>query len=241
MKLEGKNAIVEALNANSKINKVFILKTLKDDFTNKIIKQLSQKNIPFYLVEKEVLEKESKTAHHQGFIGFMDDYRYASIDDMLTKAKALEEDLFLVILDGIEDPHNLGSIIRSAECAGVHGVIIPKNNACSVNETVIRTSAGSVNHMLVAQVTNINQTIRDLKQQNVFCYALEANGNLIYDTNLTGDIALIVGSEGYGVSKRTKELSDQVVSLPMFGKVNSLNASVASAIGIYEALKQRKF
>ena len=123
----------------------------------------------------------------------------------------------------------------------MHGVIIPKNNACQVNETVIRTSAGSVNHMLVAQVTNINNTIKYLKERGVFCYALEANGNLIYKSNLKGKIALVVGSEGFGVSRLTKELCDEVVSLPMMGKVNSLNASVAGALGIYEVLKQRKF
>ena len=241
MKLEGKNALSEALKSNVKINRVFILKGSSDEFTNNIINELNKKDIPFYFVEKDVLDKESKTSHHQGFIGFMDDYNYASVEDMLNKANQKNEDVFLIILDGIEDPHNLGSIIRTAECAGVHGVIIPKNSACPVTETVIRTSAGSITHMLVAQVTNINQTIRDLKQKNVFCYALEANGSLIYKSNLKGHIALVVGSEGYGVSKLTKELCDEVVSLPMFGKVNSLNASVAAGLGIYEALKQRKY
>jgi 23S rRNA (guanosine2251-2'-O)-methyltransferase len=193
------------------------------------------------LVEKHILDNQSKTGHHQGFIGIMPEYKYASVDDILNKANTLNEEVFILILDKIVDPHNLGSIIRTAECAGVHGVIFPKNNACEVNETVIRTSAGSVNHMLISKVTNINNTIRELKQKQIFCYALEANGNLIYKSNLKGNLALVVGSEGSGVSKLTKELCDDVVSLPMIGKVNSLNASVASAIGVYEALKQRKF
>lgn len=240
MKLEGKNALLEALNTNIKINKVLLLNK-KDEFSEKVVTLLNSKKIPFSYVEKTVLDNESKTGHHQGVIGFMDDYNYAQVEDILNKAQENNEDLFVLILDGIEDPHNLGSIIRTAECAGVHGVIIPKNNAAQVTETVVRTSAGSVHHMLVAQVTNINQTIKLLKQKNVFCYAMEANGTLIYKSNLKGDIALVVGSEGYGVSKLTKELCDEVVSLPMLGKVNSLNASVAAGLGIYEALKQRKF
>ena len=241
MKIEGKNAIYEALNANLTINKALILQAVKDEFTAKIIDLLNKKNIPVEFVNKQILDKESKTGHHQGFIGFMDDYKYAEVSDILNKANVKNEDAFIIILDGIEDPHNLGSIVRTAECAGVHGVIIPKNNACQVNETVIRTSAGSVNHMLVSQVTNINSTIKYLKEKNVFCYALEAEGELIYKTNLKGKIALVVGSEGYGVSRLTKELCDLTVSLPMMGKVNSLNASVAAGLGIYEALKQRKF
>ena len=240
MKLEGKNAVLEALNGNVKVNKVLLIKDIKDNFQQKVITILKQKSIPYYFVEKEILDKESETSHHQGVIGFMKDYEYASIEDIIFLANEKNEDLFLVILDGIEDPHNLGSIIRTAEGADVHGVVIPKNNAAKVNETVIRTSGGSVNHMLVAQVTNVNQTIRELKQKNVFCYALEANGESIYKCNLKGSIALVIGSEGFGVSKLTKELCDQVISLPMFGKINSLNASVAGAISIYEAVKQRK-
>jgi 23S rRNA (guanosine2251-2'-O)-methyltransferase len=241
MKLEGKNAIYEALNSEVELIKVLILNTNKDEFTTKIINLLNKKNVPYELVPKQVLDKESKTGRHQGFVGIMQDYKYTQVKDILNKAVVKAEDALILILDGIEDPHNLGSIIRTAECAGVHGVIIPKNNACAVNETVIRTSAGSVNHMLVAQVTNINNTIKYLKEKGVFCYALEANGTLIYKSNLKGKIALVVGSEGYGVSRLTKELCDEVVSLPMLGKINSLNASVASAIGVYEALKQRKF
>lgn len=241
MKLEGKNALLEALMADTKINKVHILNASIDGFTAKIITLLKQKHIAFEFNTKEQLDSLSVTGHHQGFIGIMDDYKYAQVEEILNKAKTLNEDVFLIILDGIQDPHNLGSIIRTAECAGVHGVIIPKDNACGVNETVLRTSAGSANHMLIAQVVNINQTIRSLKQKNIFCYAMEAEGTLIYKSNLKGNIALVIGSEGFGVSKLTKELCDEVVSLPMLGKINSLNASVAGALGIYEAVKQRKF
>lgn len=241
MKLEGKNAVAEALQADIKINKLLIINKSSDEFVQKVVVAAKQKGIAVYFVAKDVLDKESLTSRHQGLIGFIDDFKYTELDDILQKVAARGQDAFFLILDGIEDPHNLGSIIRTAECAGVHGVIIPKNRACGVNETVVRTSAGSVNHIPVAQVTNINMAIKSLKEKGIFCYAMEAGGELIYQSNLKGNIALVVGSEGYGVSKLTKELCDQVISLPMFGKINSLNASVAAALGVYEALKQRKF
>jgi 23S rRNA (guanosine2251-2'-O)-methyltransferase len=241
MKLEGKNAVYEALKSGTEIKKLFILNTNKDEFTGKIVNLASKKKINVKLVTKQVLNKESVTSRHQGFIAVVNDYEYAEVADILNAATVKGEDNFIVILDGIEDPHNLGSIIRSCECAGVQGIILPKNRACPVNETVIRSSAGSINHMKIARVTNINNTIKDLQQKGIFVYALEAEGELIYKANLKGKIALVVGSEGFGVSKLTKQTCDQIISLPMRGKVNSLNASVASALGVYEALKQRKF
>ena len=154
-------------------------------------------------------------------------------------AAAKEESPFLVILDSIEDPHNLGAIIRTCECAGVHGIIIPKHRACQVNETVIRTSAGATSNMKIASVTNLNQTIEVLKQKGVWVYGLELGGKDIYKTNLTGSIALVVGSEGFGLSRLVKENCDEIVTLPQRGQINSLNASVACGIAVYEILKQR--
>ena len=241
MKLEGKNAVLEALNSQMSLQKILILNTNKDEFTAKIIDLARSKNIAVNFVSKQVLDKESITSHHQGFIGLANDFIYSEVDDILNKASNLGEEAFIVILDGIEDPHNLGSIIRTCECAGVHGIIIPKNRACPVNETVIRTSVGALSHILIARVTNLNNTIKELKNKGIFCYALEADGELIYNSNLKGNIALVVGSEGFGVSKLTKQVCDSVVSLPMLGKTNSLNASVATALGVYEAVKQRKF
>ena len=238
MKLEGKNAVLEALNSDTTIDKLLILNG-KDEFTNKIVDLCKQRDVRFRFVDRTVLNKESETSRHQGFIAYTSEFKYSSVEDILNVAKEKDEDEFVVILDSIEDPHNLGSIIRTAECAGVHGIIISKNRACPVNETVVRSSAGAVSHMKVARVTNINNTIKELKDKNIFVYGLEASSNSIYKTNLTGKIALVIGSEGFGISKLTTKLCDQIVSLPMQGEVGSLNASVAGALGIYEALKQR--
>ena len=147
--------------------------------------------------------------------------------------------MFLLLVDEVSDPHNLGAIIRSAECAGVHGIILPKNRSCQVNDTVIKVSTGACFNMRIAQVVNLNDCIRDLKKKNIFVYSMEADGNSIYKTNLKGNIAMVVGSEGFGVSKLTRQLSDEVISLPLNGKINSLNASNACAICLYEAVRQR--
>ena len=162
-----------------------------------------------------------------------------SVDDILKKAEDKGESPFIVILDGIEDPHNMGAIIRTCECAGVHGIVIPKHRSCQVNDTVIKTSAGATLNMLVASVTNLNNTIEYLKKNNVWVYGLELGGKDIYKTNLSGSIALVVGSEGFGISRLVKENCDEIVSLPQKGKINSLNASVACSIAVYEILKQR--
>lgn len=185
------------------------------------------------------MDKESESKNHQGVIAFINNFNYSSVEDMLLLAKNKNEAPFLVLCDEIADPHNLGSLIRTAECAGAHGLIIPKNRACLVNSTVIKVSTGSVFNLKIACVNNINNCIRDLKKENVFVYSLEAGGENIYKSDLTGAIALVVGSEGFGVSTLTKKLSDGILSLPMKGKINSLNASVAGAIGIYEVVKQR--
>jgi 23S rRNA (guanosine2251-2'-O)-methyltransferase len=196
--------------------------------------------VKILFVPKDVLDRESTVKNHQGVIAFINGYVYGSVDDMFAVAKQKGEEPFLVLLSEIADPHNLGSIIRSAECAGVHGIIIPKNRACQVNDTVIKVSTGACFNVKIACVNNINDCIKDLKSRGVWVYSLEANGEDMYRTDLTGSTALVVGSEGFGVSALTKKLSDGILSLPMKGKINSLNASVAGGIAIYEVVRQRE-
>ena len=194
--------------------------------------------VTFY--DREVLDRESATGKHQGFIAEVTDFKYATVDDILALAEKKNEPPFIIIADGVEDPHNLGSILRVAECAGCHGVIIPARRAVSVNETVIKVSAGAAAHVLVAKVTNVNDAVDYLKKQNVWVYCADMDGEEIYSSDLRGSIAFVVGGEGTGVKRLTKEKCDGVVSLPMFGKVNSLNASVAAALVAYEYVRQNK-
>ena len=176
---------------------------------------------------------------NQGIVAYIPDFKYCDVEKIMFHAERKGEKPFIVILDGIVDPHNLGAIIRTCECAGVHGVIIPQNRACEVNETVYRTSAGAVIHMNVAMVTNLTRTIKDLQKQGVWVYALEAGNKKLYEADFTYPTAIVVGSEGKGVSRLVSETVDEVLSLDMFGYVNSLNASNASAIAVYEVVRQR--
>ncbi|MGN1221736.1 MAG: 23S rRNA (guanosine(2251)-2'-O)-methyltransferase RlmB, partial [Christensenellales bacterium] len=204
-----------------------------------LIFQAKKRNVKVMFCPKEVLDKESTTKHHQGVIAFINGFVYSTIDEMFELANKKNEQVFLVLADEVADPHNLGSLIRSCECAGVHGIIIPKNRACQVNDTVIKVSTGACFNMKIACVNNLNECIKELKERGVWVYSLEANGESMYSVDLTGNVALVVGSEGFGVSKLTKKLSDGVLSLPMKGKINSLNASVAGGVAIYEVLRQR--
>ena len=237
MKIEGKNAVREILNSKLRIDKVLILKGATD--LNDIVSQAKNKRIRVDFVDKQVLDRQSENGHHQGVLAYASDYNYCDVDDILKYAQNKNEDVFLLLVDEVSDPHNLGAIIRSAECAGVHGIILPKNRSCQVNDTVIKVSTGACFNMRIAQVVNLNDCIRDLKKKNIFVYSMEADGNSIYKTNLKGNIAMVVGSEGFGVSKLTRQLSDEVISLPLNGKINSLNASNACAICLYEAVRQR--
>ena len=239
MIVEGKNAVRELINSGATINKLYVENNLKDSVSNQIIALAKNKKIRIDFVKKEVLDKKSATKRHQGFLCDTVDFVYCDVDDILKKAEDKGESPFIVILDGIEDPHNMGAIIRTCECAGVHGIVIPKHRSCQVNDTVIKTSAGATLNMLVASVTNLNNTIEYLKKNNVWVYGLELGGKDIYKTNLSGSIALVVGSEGFGISRLVKENCDEIVSLPQKGKINSLNASVACSIAVYEILKQR--
>jgi len=198
----------------------------------------SLSKVPHNRLEQQMILEEA-VDKYKGIINMMKRLN-ASLDDVVEKAKANGRDLLFLILDGVEDPHNLGSIMRVAECAGVTGIIIPKNRSVSVNETVVRVSVGASEHVNVIKVTNINSTIEELKKKGVFVFAADMDGQEMYSVNLKGDIAIVVGSEGFGVSALTRKLCDGIISIPMFGKVNSLNASVSAGVVIYEAVRQRR-
>lgn len=239
MKVEGRNAVRELILNGSTIDKVLIQNNLHDNVIEEIIALLKSKKIRFQFVAQNILNNESVTKHHQGVIAFTSDFKYSTTEDILNFAKEKNEDPFILILDGIEDPHNLGSIIRVCECLGVHGIIIEKTRACQVNETVIKTSAGATSYVKVARVANINNEIEKLKKQNVWVYACELGGDDLTKTNLKGAVAIVIGSEGRGTGKLTLKLCDGIVTIPQFGKLNSLNASVATGIVLYEVRKQR--
>ena len=238
MKVEGRNAVSELLKSGKRVDKILV-KEDGDNTLYQIINLAKQKGVNVHFVKNEALNKESLTQRHQGIIAICDDYEYCSVNDILNYAKGKDEEPFIVILDGIEDPHNFGSIIRVAECMGVHGIIFGKNRACSVNETVLKTSAGAANYMHIAKVTNINQEIEELKKQNVWVYACELGGEDIVKSRLDGSVAVVIGGEGKGVSQLTKKLCDGIVTIPMKGQVNSLNASVAAGICLWEVSKRR--
>ncbi len=238
MKIEGRNAVAEALKAGGTIDRLVVEKGLKDANSQKIIDDAKSRGIKIFFRDKAALDRESVTKRHQGFIAEITDYVYSELEDILALAQQRNEPPFIIILDGVEDPHNLGSILRVAECAGVHGVIIPRHRSVSVNETVIKVSAGASAHIKVAKVTNINETIDELKQRGVWVYCADMDGKSVYDADLTGPLAIVVGGEGKGVGKRTRANCDEIVSLPMFGQINSLNASVATAVVVYERIRQ---
>lgn len=238
MFIEGKNAVRQALEGGSTINKIMIDKNYqsrKDEIIN-----LAYKNkVRVEFLPKVALDGRCKTGHHQGYIAEVVDYEYCSVEDILAVSKQKGSMPFIVLLDGIEDPHNFGAIIRSCECAGVDGIIIPKNRAVQVNETVIRTSTGAITNMKIAKVTNLKDAIDTLKSNDIWVFAAEADGENIYTKNLNLPLALVIGSEGFGVKKSIISYCDGVLSLPLLGKVNSLNASVACGICVFEALRQR--
>ena len=241
MNIEGKNSVYEALVAGKTFNKLMAARGLSDEHSNKIINLARENGISINFVDRKVLDRSSETGRHQGFIAEITDFVYSDIEDVFASAAKRGEQPFVVILDNIEDPHNLGSIIRVCECAGVHGIVIPKQRACSVNATVLKTSAGACNHLPVCRVANINQMIEKLKKEGFWIYCADMDGEYIYKTNLTGPVGVVIGSEGKGVSQLTKKLCDGVVKLPMYGKVNSLNASTATSAVVYEIVRQRNF
>ena len=239
MNIEGKNQVLEAIKNGTTINKLLIDKnyaTRKDD----IISLAKKNGIRVEFLPKKTMDSLSATLHHQGYIAQAVEFEYSSVEEILDVAKERNHDAFVVLLDGIEDPHNLGAIIRTCECAGADGIIIPKLHACQVNETAIRTSAGAISNIKIARVTNLKEAIDILKKNGLWIYVCETGGEDIYKQNLTGPIGIVVGSEGFGVKQSLRTYCDGIITLPLKGSVNSLNASVASAITIYEILRQRE-
>ena len=238
--IEGRNSVLELLESERDINKILIAKGERHGSINKIITIAKQRKIVIAEVERQKLNAISETDNHQGVIAIVPPFNYASVEDILNEAKTKNEDAFVLILDGIEDPHNLGSIIRTAETAGVHGVIIPKRRAASVNATVSKSSAGAVEHVKIARVNNINETIKYLKEEDLWICGTDGDAkDYYYNQNLKGPMAIVIGSEGFGMSRLVKENCDFLVKIPMKGKITSLNASVSAGIVIYEAVKQR--
>ena len=228
------------MNSDRDINKIFVQSGERHGSINKIIAVAKENKVVVTEVEKSKLDFMSKTKNHQGVIAVVPPFNYCEVEDILDFAKSKNEDAFILILDGIEDPHNLGSIIRTAETAGGHGIIIPKRRTVTVNSTVAKVSAGAVEHMKIARVNNITETIRKLKENGLWIIGTDGEARtLYYNQDLKGDIAIIIGSEGFGMSRLVKENTDMLVKIPMKGKITSLNASVSAGIIIYEAVKQR--
>ena len=238
MKIEGRNSVRELLKTRKTVDKILIANGMRGAEAESLLREIKNSKIKFQFADKSVLDKESETGRHQGYIAFVSDYKYAEFDDILESVKEKDECL-IVVLDGVEDPHNLGSIIRVCECAGVDGLIIGKHRSAAVNETVMRVSEGSANHLKIARVVNINSTIEILKKKGVWVYAVELGGENIYKSDLKGPLALVIGGEDTGVNKLTRSKCDKTLTIPMSGKVNSLNASVATGIAVFEAVRQR--
>lgn len=239
--VEGRNSVLELLESGRDINKIYVQAGEKHGSIYKIIAMAKEKKILISEIDKNKMKQMAQTDNYQGVIAIVPPFNYCEVEDILEEAKTRKEDPFIVILDGIEDPHNLGSIIRTAETAGVHGVIIPKRRAAAVNATVNKVSAGAVEHVKIARVNNLNEIIRNLKEQGLWICGTDMDTNTYYDEqNLTGPIAIVIGSEGFGISRLVKENCDFLVKIPMKGKITSLNASVSAGIVIYEAVKQRR-
>ena len=237
--IEGRNPVIEAFRSGKSIDKLFVLDGCHDGPVQTIIREANKKNTIINFVKKERLDSMSETGRHQGVIAYVAAYNYAEVSDILDKAKEKGEPPFVIILDGIEDPHNLGAIIRTANLAGAHGVIIPKHNASGLTATVAKASAGAINYTPVAKVTNISKTINELKEEGMWFVCAAADGQQMYRLNLTGPIGLVIGNEGKGVSRLVKENCDLIAAIPMKGDIDSLNASVAAGILAYEIVRQR--
>lgn len=237
MKIEGRNAVSEAVKSSKTIDRVLVKNGLRDDASQSLIREIKNKGIKIHFADKITLDGESPSGRHQGFIAFVSDFKYSEIEDILASKKG--DYPFIVVLDGVEDPHNLGSIIRVCECAGVDGLIIGKHRSAAVTDTVMRISEGSANHLKIAKAVNINSAIETLKKNGIWVYAVELKGENIYTSDLTGAVALVIGGEDTGVNKLTREKCDKTLTIPMFGKVNSLNASVACGVAVFEAVRQR--
>ena len=238
--VEGRNSVIELLESGRDINKIFVAKGEKHGSINKILASAKEHKVIVTEVERSKINSMSQIDNNQGVIAIVPPFNYCEVDDILNLAKEKNEDPFIIILDGIEDPHNLGSIIRTAETAGVHGIIIPKRRAAQVNSTVNKVSAGAVEHMKIARVNNITETIRYLKENDLWICGTDINTNTYYyNQDFKMPIGIVIGNEGFGMSRLVRENCDFLIKIPMKGKITSLNASVSAGIVMYEAVKQR--
>ena len=238
MIIAGKNAVAEALSAGVAIKQLYVAKGAHD--MDKIVSAARERRVPVRFEERQALDRLSEGVRHQGVIAVGEEFAYTEFEQLAALNRGRDAAPFLLVLDGVEDPHNLGSILRVAECAGVHGIIIPRRRAVGVNATVVKVSAGATSYVKIAAVNNINDTIRALKEDFVKVYCADMQGKSVYETDLKGDVALVIGSEGFGVKALTAKLCDGAVALPQKGKINSLNASVACGVLCYEVLRQRR-
>ena len=240
MYIFGRNPVKEAYRAGKTVDKLYMQKGEFDKTLSSIRSLAKEARTVVSYCDKAMLDKLSNGGNHQGVVAAVTDFDYCDLQDIIDDANIKDEPLLIVLLDGITDPHNLGAIIRSAECFGAHGIVIPKHRSVSVNDTVIKVASGATEHIKVAKVTNLNDTIRELKERNVWVYATDFDGKVPQSVDLNGNIAIVVGSEGEGIHRLTKELCDDVLTIPQYGMVNSLNASVAAGVVLYEAVRQRK-
>lgn len=237
--IEGRNAVLEAFRSGKTIDKLYVQDGCQDGSINTIKREARKHDTILHFVTKERLDQMSETGHHQGVIAQAAAYSYSTVEEILDRARQKGEDPFLFLLDDIEDPHNLGAIIRTANLAGAHGVIIPKRRAAGLTAVVARASAGAINYTPVAKVTNLTNTIKELKEQGLWFVCADMGGETMYDLNLTGPIGLVIGNEGEGVSRLVRETCDFTASIPMEGNIDSLNASVAAGVLAYEIVRQR--
>ena len=237
--IEGRNAVLEAFRSGKPVDKLFVLDGCQDGPVRTIVREAKKHDTLIQFVEKERLSQMSETGRHQGVIAYVAAYEYAEVEDMLKLSEEKGEDPFIILLDNIEDPHNLGAIIRTANLAGAHGVIIPKRRAAGLTATVAKTSAGALNYTPVAKVTNLVRTMEELKEKGLWFVCADLGGTTMYDLNLKGPIGLVIGNEGEGVSRLVRENCDFVASIPMKGDIDSLNASVAAGVLAYEIVRQR--
>ena len=238
MKILGKNAVAELIKTDKTVDKILVMNGMRDDESRILIKEAKNRGFKVQFAEKAVLDKECESRRHQGFIAYTSDFVYTELEDLLSLITS-KPDAFMVVADGIEDPHNLGSIIRVCECAGVDGLVIGKHRSAQVSDSVMRISEGAANHLKISRVVNINNALEKIKDAGLWAYALELGGSDIYKSDLKGKLCLVIGGEDTGVNKLTKQKCDGVITIPMSGKVNSLNASVALGVGVFEAVRQR--
>lgn len=237
--IEGRNVVIEAFRSGAVFEKLYIQKELRDGAINTIVREAKKRDVYINYVDKSRLDDMSKDKKHQGVIAILSCFEYSSVEDILNCAKEKNEDPFIFILDQIEDPHNLGAIIRTANVCGAHGVIIKKHNSAGLSATAVKASAGAVLHTKVAKVTNISNTVKELKNLGLWFVSADMDGEVMYNIDMRGPIGVIIGNEGKGVSELVKKNSDFIASIPMKGEINSLNASVAAAVLAYEIVRQR--